>query len=520
MKAVVKAVLLHPEARRSVRHRGQAARAGAAAVGAAARVQLPLRHRRLPHRQHRQPRHVARPDAAALADACSTSTGRASCRRARRRRRRASRCPRCRSRTRPRAAGYVNYMRDSDRQRRRCHNERQRRPNRRDLQPDFTAEIALADSRRRCVDRHRHQADVRHDAGRPEGRDPGRDRAGSRSRRSTRSSASQAQIDAAKRTRVNAALLPDAGRRPNSWSRSERETTKHDRSSTLRAACSCARPALSALAVPPARRCALNLAAIGSARRRRRATTGRWSASSCSAATMRSTWCCRPTPHRSPTTRRCATRRPTRSRCWRPGTAPNAGAAAGSPARLGGVLPIAPTNRAGAARSRCTRDGRAADDVQHRQAPGDRAEHRAAGDADDQGAVRPVGASEAGEPVLAQRPAEHLAVVQARRRDARLGRAPRRHAGASQNATPVFTAISRPARRCGWPGQTCASTRWQQRRDPHGRRRQRPHLQLGRRRRRDAAHRVARARQPRVRGRPGGGGAAARSMPNSRCAPR
>ena len=44
---------------------------------------------------------------------------------------------------------------------------------------------------------------------------------------------------------------------------------------------------------------------------------------------------------------RCATRRPTRSRCSRPARPTNAGAAAGSPARLGGVLPITPTNAQG-----------------------------------------------------------------------------------------------------------------------------------------------------------------------------
>ena len=49
------------------------------------------------------------------------------------------------------AAGYVNYMRDASQRRRRSTNASG--SNRRDLQPDFAAEIALADQPAALVDR-------------------------------------------------------------------------------------------------------------------------------------------------------------------------------------------------------------------------------------------------------------------------------------------------------------------------------------------------------------------------------
>ena len=98
-----------------------------------------------------------------------------------------------------------------------------------------------------------------------------------------------------------------------------------------------------------------------------------------------------------------------------PGTAANAGAAAGSPQRLGGVLPIAAHQCAGPQLRAAPGDGQPADDVRHRQAAGHPAEHRPAGHAHHQGAVRPELAPQAGQPVLAQRPAEHLAGAGARR---------------------------------------------------------------------------------------------------------
>ena len=71
-----------------------------------------------------------------------------------------------------------------------------------------------------------------------------------------------------------------------------------------------------------------------------------------------------------------------------PGTAPSSSAAAGSPQRLGGVLPILPANAPGPQLRAAPDDGQPADAVRHRQAPGHRAEHRPAGDAHHQGAVR------------------------------------------------------------------------------------------------------------------------------------
>ena len=95
-------------------------------------------------------------------------------------------------------------------------------------------------------------------------------------------------------------------------------------------------------------------------------------------------------------------------------------------------------------------DGQPADDVQHRQAAGHRAQHRPAGPAHHQGAVRTVCASQAGEPVLAQRPAEHLAGAGARRRHARLGRAHGRPAGIAERAAGVHRGLG--CRQCGLAG--------------------------------------------------------------------
>jgi hypothetical protein len=67
MKAVVKAVLMHPEARVQQQHFGQAARAGAAPVGLLRAFNYRERHRLLARGQHRQPGHVTGPGAAALA---------------------------------------------------------------------------------------------------------------------------------------------------------------------------------------------------------------------------------------------------------------------------------------------------------------------------------------------------------------------------------------------------------------------------------------------------------------------
>ncbi len=163
-----------------------------------------------------------------------------------------------------------------------------------------------------------------------------------------------------------------------------------------------------------------------------------------------------------------------------------------------------PANCAGPHLRAAPADGQPADDVRHRQAPGHPAQHRPAGHADHQGAVRPERAPAAGQPVLAQRPAEHLAGAGARRRHARLGRAHGRHAGVDERQAGVHRRSRPPAMRCGWPGrfvqQYQVSTR---RRHPHGHRQQRPRLRLGRCRRGDAAHRLGHARQPCLRARPG-----------------
>ena len=123
-----------------------------------------------------------------------------------------------------------------------------------------------------------------------------------------------------------------------------------------------------------------------------------------------STWCCRPTRASLGTpTPPPATRRPTRSRCWRRARRRRR-RRAGSPARLGGVLPIAPRNAAGPQLCAAPADGRAADDVRHRQAPGHRAQRRPAGRSRPPRRSTPRPAHrKPPQPVLAQRPAEHLA---------------------------------------------------------------------------------------------------------------
>jgi uncharacterized protein (DUF1501 family) len=99
-----------------------------------------------------------------------------------------------------------------------------------------------------------------------------------------------------------------------------------------------------------------------------------------------------------------------------PGTPPNAAAAAGSPARLGGVLPLMPAVALPQAAVRTASGaGRAAGAVQHRRRlaivpnvgplvlPTTKAQYAQASH------------PQAGQPVLAQRPAEHLAGTGTRR---------------------------------------------------------------------------------------------------------
>ena len=152
-------------------------------------------------------------------------------------------------------------------------------------------------------------------------------------------------------------------------------------------------------------------------------------------------------------------------------------------------------------------DGLAADAVQHRQRLAIVAERRAAGRcrltkaAVQRQSSRPKPA----EPVLAQRPAEHLA--------GRSGPKARRSAGAAASATLVAAATRsrssprsrRPATRCGWPGQRApvpgrrptARSAWA--RTANGRIFSSADVGA-------AMQRIvtAHARQPRVRGRPGG----------------
>ena len=90
-----------PRGAHAVGHRRQGARAGAAPVGLPARLPAPQRHRHLARRQHRQPRHVAGPDADALAVGVQLLPAglRAAGHRGRRQRRWSRRS--CRSPTRP-----------------------------------------------------------------------------------------------------------------------------------------------------------------------------------------------------------------------------------------------------------------------------------------------------------------------------------------------------------------------------------------------------------------------------------
>ena len=288
MKAVVKAVLLRPRgAHRSAEHaRGKLREPVLRLSALAARLQRQLATpatTRIGNTDN--PAHVARPDAAALADGVQLLPARLRAARHRAPRRRASRRPRCRSRTRPGRRLRELHAR-CDRQRRRRQHERQRR-NRRDLQPDFAAEIALADNPARWSIASTPAA-VRRDAGGPEEprssgavdthRDPGADIEQRPTRpRSTR------QARPRQRRR-----LPDAWSSPDSWSRNERrhEATMIDHNASRRLFLRQARR-VSALG----RRRRAARAEPGGARlgasRRPPATTRRSSASSCSAATTR-----------------------------------------------------------------------------------------------------------------------------------------------------------------------------------------------------------------------------------------
>ncbi len=148
MKAVLKAVLMHPEARRVSDHRRQAARAGAQAVGLPARLRL---HAPTPATGASATPTTPAPRSASRRCArlrCSTSTGPATCRPAPRRRRAALAVPELQIAHETTAAGYVNFMRDNIAQ-----GVGQlgtaRSLSRRDLQADFSAELALADQPRR-----------------------------------------------------------------------------------------------------------------------------------------------------------------------------------------------------------------------------------------------------------------------------------------------------------------------------------------------------------------------------------
>ena len=140
-------------------------------------------------------------------------------------------------------------------------------------------------------------------------------------------------------------------------------------------------------------------------------------------------------------------------------------------------------------------DGLAADDVQHRQAARDRRQRRPAGDADDEGAVRDELVPQARQPVLAQRPAEHLAVVQARRCDGRLGRAPGRPARGAEQPLGLHLDLGRRQRGLARRADGAAIPGQHKRRNPARRRHQRPRLQLDRRGSGAAARRQRHARR-------------------------
>ena len=145
MKAVVKAILLDPEARAvgTVGLGRQGPRAGAAPVAHAARLQRHLGQRPLHrHRPHR--RSVEQPGRRRRCTRrrCSTSSARATCRRARRSPTRSLVVPEMQIATDVSVAGYMNYIRAWT-----------QLNATRDIMHKYDAEMALADTPAALVDR-------------------------------------------------------------------------------------------------------------------------------------------------------------------------------------------------------------------------------------------------------------------------------------------------------------------------------------------------------------------------------
>ncbi|TXC67377.1 DUF1501 domain-containing protein [Piscinibacter aquaticus] len=127
-----------------------------------------------------------------------------------------------------------------------------------------------------------------------------------------------------------------------------------------------------------------------------------------------------------------------------------------------------------AAALRCTRRWARCRQCSTPTAAGHPAERRPADPADQQDAVQPVEPSEAGQPVLAQRPAEHTAVVRAGRRDRRLGRAHGRPARLDEQPHRVHLHHRRRQRRLAVGQRGAPVPGDQQRCDPSGHQRRRP----------------------------------------------
>ena len=264
------------------------------------------------------------------------------------------------------------------------------------------------------------------------------------------------------------------------------------------------------------------LGGVGLGRRRRRAVRpqprdprhgrradrgrlqGAWSACSSTAATTRRTWCCAPIRRRSTSTPGCATPGPSRSRCSRRAPCPTRRAARASPARLGGVTPIAPKFSAGVPGSTENSAWTYAlhpsmpevADAVRRRAAGHPRQRRPAGRADDQGAEynansvpRPQRAR------LAQRPAVDLAGARPRGREGRLGRPPRRPGGEQQRQRHLHQHLGVGQRRLLAPANGVPVPGRRRRRDAD-RRPQRQPVQLGRGRDDAEGHRHGRQPAP------------------------
>jgi hypothetical protein len=252
---------------------------------------------------------------------------------------------------------------------------------------------------------------------------------------------------------------------------------------TLRAASSCARPARCRRLAGAGAPLALNLLAC---RQRGRAVGGRLPGAGVHLPVRRQRRLQHGAAHRQRRvdrpTRPLRNQAPDSIALLAPGTAANAGAAAGSPAAAGRRAADRATNAQGRT-SRCTPCWAALQhDVQHRPAPGHRAQRRPAGAAHHQGAVRQRPRTRKPASLFSHNDQQNTWQALAPEGatvgwGGRMGDA----AGGHEHQRTVFT-VDLGHRQRGVavrpdgapvPGQ-------QQRRHPHGGRRQRPHLRFGR----------------------------------------